>query len=196
MTATIGGWSKATIMTRIGYARISTSGQSLDLQNDALRAAGCDRVFVDIASGARADRPELARALDYARPGDVLVVWKLDRLGRSLPHLVRTADRLREEGIGFVSLTEAIDTDTATGKLLFGLMATLAEFERSLIRERVQAGVDAARANGRFGGRPQVLTAEKRRIVAEMLSDGRSQAEIARVVGVSRWTIRRARQQL
>jgi DNA invertase Pin-like site-specific DNA recombinase len=178
-------------MTRIGYARISTPVQSLELQLQALEQAGCARIFTDVASGARADRPELARALDYARAGDQLVVWKLDRLGRSLPHLVRTAESLQDSGIGFMSITEGIDTDTTIGRLMFGMLAVLAEFERSLIQERVQAGIDAARANGRHGGRPRALTEEKMRIAAQMLADHRPQAEVARVLGVSRWTIRR-----
>lgn len=179
-------------MSRVGYARVSTGDQDPELQLRALDEDGCERVFVEHASGARADRPELAACLAYLRPGDVLVVWKLDRLGRSLPHLVKTAETLKERGIDFVSLTEAIDSTTPHGRLLFGLLAVLAEFERALIQERVRAGVAAARANGRRGGRPAALTPDKRRVVVEMLSEGRPQAEIARVVGVSRWTIRRA----
>lgn len=178
-------------MTRIGYARVSSIDQNPQLQIDALTAAGVERVFVEHASGAKADRPELERALDYVRSGDTLIVWKLDRLGRSLPHLVKTAERLKTTGVEFVSLTEAIDSTTPHGRMLFGLLAALAQFERELVQERVRAGVAAARANGRKGGRPVALTAEKRRAVAEMLTEGRSQTEIARTVGVSRWTIRR-----
>jgi len=179
-------------MARVGYARVSTSDQDPELQLQALDGAGCDRVFVEHASGARADRPELAACMAYLRPGDALVVWKLDRLGRSLPHLVKTAETLKERNIDFVSLTEAIDSTTTHGRLLFGLLAVLAEFERALIQERVHAGIAAARANGRKGGRPAALGPDKRRAVLEMLADGRPQAEIARTVGVSRWTVRRA----
>lgn len=179
-------------MTRVGYARVSTGDQDTELQLQALAAAGCDRVFEEHASGARDDRPQLAACLDYLRPGDVLVVWKLDRLGRSLPHLVRTAEQLHAKGIEFVSLTESIDSETAAGRLLFGLLAVLAEFERALIRERVRAGVAAARANGRRGGRPVALTPGKLRVVRNLHEQGVTQSEIAKVVGCSRWTVRRA----
>lgn len=177
-------------MSRVGYARVSTGDQDPELQLQQLQ--GCDRVFVEHASGLREDRPELRACLDYIRPGDTLVVWKLDRLGRSLAHLVRTAEQLQERGIGFVSMTEKIDTQTPHGRLLFGLLAVLAEFERALIRERVVAGIAAAKANGRRGGRPAALSPERIRVMHEMLSSGRSQAEVARVLGVSRWTIIRA----
>ena len=142
----------------IGYARASTQDQSTDLQLDALNKAGCSRVFSESASGAQRDRPELARALDYMRPGDTLVVWKLDRLARSLKQLIETVESLEGKGIGFRSLTESIDTTTAGGKLTFHIFAALAEFERSTIRERTRAGLDAARARGRVGGRPRSLT--------------------------------------
>ena len=142
----------------IGYARVSTQDQSTNLQLDALNKAGCSRVYSESASGAQRDRPELARALDYMRPGDTLVVWKLDRLARSLKQLIETAESLEGKGIGFRSLTESIDTTTAGGKLTFHIFAALAEFERSMIRERTRAGLDAARARGRVGGRPRSLT--------------------------------------
>jgi len=142
----------------IGYARVSTQDQSTNLQLDALNKAGCTRVFSESASGAQRDRPELARALDYMRPGDTLVVWKLDRLARSLKQLIETVESLEGKGIGFRSLTESIDTTTAGGKLTFHIFAALAEFERSMIRERTRAGLDAARARGRVGGRPRSLT--------------------------------------
>ncbi len=142
----------------IGYARVSTQDQSTDLQLDALAKAGCSRVFSESASGAQRDRPELARALDYMRPGDTLVVWKLDRLARSLKQLIESVESLEGKGIGFRSLTESIDTTTAGGKLTFHIFAALAEFERSMIRERTRAGLDAARARGRVGGRPRSLT--------------------------------------
>jgi Resolvase, N terminal domain len=143
---------------QLGYARVSTTDQQPQLQVDALKAAGCYRVFTETASGARSDRPTLAQLLDQLRPGDTLVVWKLDRLGHSLRHLVDTVTGLAERGIGFRSLQEAIDTTTPGGKLVFHVFAALAEFERDLIRERTAAGPAAARARGRHGGRPSVLT--------------------------------------
>ena len=135
----------------IGYARVSTQDQSPALQLDALKAAGCERIFVEKASGAQRDRPELKSALDFARgdTGDVLVVWKLDRLARSLSQLIDTVDLLEKRGIGFRSLTEAIDTTSAGGRLVFHMFGAMAEFERSIIRERTRAGLDAARARGR-----------------------------------------------
>jgi DNA invertase Pin-like site-specific DNA recombinase len=142
----------------LGYARVSTTDQQPHLQVDALERAGCYRVFTETASGARTDRPSLEQLLDQLRPGDTLVVWKLDRLGRSLRHLVDTVTGLAEHGIGFRSLQESIDTTTPGGKLVFHVFAALAEFERDLIRERTSAGLAAARARGRHGGRPSVLT--------------------------------------
>jgi DNA invertase Pin-like site-specific DNA recombinase len=176
----------------IGYARVSTLDQNPDLQTDALDAAGCVRVFADKASGTLTDRPQLAAALDYLRPGDTLVVWKLDRLGRSLRHLVDTVTTLQESQVGFRSLQENIDTTTATGRLVFHVFAALAEFERDLIRERTQAGLTAARARGRLGGRKPVLTAEKASAAQAMYdAKDRSVSEIARVLGVSRATLYR-----
>lgn len=142
----------------IGYARVSTDDQTHDLQLDALNAAGCGRIFSDTASGAKADRPGLAEALAFAREGDVIVVWKLDRLGRSTRHLIDTLETLRERGIGFRSIKEGFDTTTPMGRLLYTMTAALAEFERDLIRERTMAGLDAARARGRKGGRKHKLT--------------------------------------
>ena len=139
----------------IGYARVSTNDQNLDLQRDALEAAGCERLFTDTASGAKAERPGLKEALKECRKGDILVVWKLDRLGRSLPHLVETVRDLMAREVGFKSLQESIDTTTSAGKLIFHIFASLAEFERDLIRERTNAGLSAARARGRKGGRPK-----------------------------------------
>src|SRR3954462_5866786 len=139
----------------VGYARVSTQDQTLALQQDALTTASCERIFSDTISGAKADRPGLEQALAYVRTGDTLVVWKLDRLGRSLPHLIATIAALQERGIGFRSLTEQIDTTTSGGKLIFHVFAALAEFERDIIRERTQAGLIAARARGRKGGRPR-----------------------------------------
>ena len=138
----------------IGYARVSTDDQNTQLQTDALERAGCNRIFREKASGAKTDRPELARVLDTLRKGDVLVVWKLDRLGRSLPHLIELVADFETRGIGFRSLTENIDTTSATGRMFFHMMGALAQFERDRIRERTLAGLVAARAQGRFGGRP------------------------------------------
>src|SRR5664280_2379752 len=140
--------------TLIGYARVSTDDQNADLQKDALKKAGCIKVFTDKASGSLASRPQLDRMLDQLRPGDVVVVWRLDRLGRSLKNLIALVEGLAEREVGFRSLSESIDTTTANGKLFFSLMGALAEFERDLIRERTMAGLAAARARGRVGGRP------------------------------------------
>src|SRR5215211_5017047 len=140
---------------QIGYARISTDDQTLDLQRDALEKADCDQLFTDTMSGAKADRPGLAQALAYVRPGDTLVVWRLDRLGRSLRHLIETVTDLEQRGVGFKSLTESIDTTSPGSKLVFHIFGALGEFERDLIRERTQAGLTAARARGRKGGRPK-----------------------------------------
>ena len=142
----------------VGYARVSTQDQNPALQLDALTAAGCEKVFTEKASGAQRDRPELAAALSYMRSGDSLVVWKLDRLARSLPQLIETVATLEDQRIGFRSVTEAIDTTTAGGKLVFHIFGALAEFERSVIRERTRAGLKAARDRGRKGGRPPALS--------------------------------------
>ena len=155
----------------IGYARVSTQDQTTDLQLDALSKAGCARVFSESASGAQRDRPELARALDHMRHGDTLVVWKLDRLARSLKQLVDTVETLEGRGVGFRSLTEAIDTTTAGGKLVFHIFAALAEFERGMIKERTLAGLDAARARGRFGGRPRSLKEQDLQAARAMLAN-------------------------
>jgi DNA invertase Pin-like site-specific DNA recombinase len=176
----------------LGYARISTAEQHPDLQVDALKAAGCYRVFVDTASGALAARPALDQVLDQLRPGDTLMVWKLDRLGRSLRHLVDTIAALADRGIGFRSLQESIDTTTPGGKLVFHIFAALAEFERDLIRERTTAGLAAARARGRAGGRPAVMTQPKIRLAREMYASRQyTVAAIASTLGVSRASIYR-----
>ena len=143
---------------RIGYARVSTADQDLAPQLDVLRAKGCDLTYSEHASGKKADRQELANAMKALRAGDTLVVWRLDRLGRSLPDLIATINELAERGIAFESVTEAIDTTTAAGKLVFNIFASLAEFERHLISERTRAGLAAGRARGRMGGRPPALT--------------------------------------
>jgi DNA invertase Pin-like site-specific DNA recombinase len=174
----------------LGYARVSTTDQQPHLQVDALERAGCYRVFAETASGTRTDRPVLAQVLDQLRPGDTLVVWRLDRLGRSLRHLVDTVTGLAERGVGFRSLQEAIDTTTPGGKLVFHVFAALAEFERDLVRERTSAGLAAARA--RQGGRPPVLTGQKLRVARELYASGRySVAAIAKTLGVSRASVYR-----
>lgn len=155
----------------VGYARVSTQDQNPALQLDALKAAGCEKLFVEKASGAQRDRPELLAALDYLRAGDSLVVWKLDRLARSLKQLIETVELLESRNIGLRSLTEAIDTTTAGGKLVFHVFGALAEFERSIIRERTKAGLDAARARGKNGGRPPALVAKDLAAAKAMLSD-------------------------
>jgi DNA invertase Pin-like site-specific DNA recombinase len=176
----------------LGYARVSTIDQQPALQVDALQAAGCYRVFTETASGARADRPVLAQVLDQLRPGDTLVVWKLDRLGRSLRHLVDTITDLADRGIGFRSLQEAIDTTTPGGRLVFHVFASLAEFERDLIRERTTAGLAAARARGRHGGRPPVLDPGQVELARELYASRRYPvAEIARRLRVGRSTLYR-----
>ncbi len=173
-------------MVEIGYARVSTSEQDLALQLDALARAGCIRVFEDKASGARTDRPGLATALAFLREGDVLVVWKLDRLGRSLPHLVETITVLEARGIGFRSLTEAIDTTTHGGRLIFHIFGALGQFERDLIQERTRAGLDSAIARGRRGGRKPVVTDDKLRRAKALIAQGLTVREAAARVQVGK----------
>ncbi len=176
----------------VGYARVSTLEQTLALQQDALTKAGCERILTDTASGSRTDRPGLAEALGYVRPGDTLVVWRLDRLGRSLRHLIETMTALQERGIGFRSLQESIDTTTRGGKLVFHVFGALAEFERDLIRERTSAGLAAARARGRKGGRPRALDARRARIALALYNDkANSIADICRTLRISRATLYR-----
>ncbi len=173
----------------IGYARVSTTDQNLDLQKDALLAAGCERIFNDTASGAKVERPGLTRALQHCRPDDTLVVWKLDRLGRSLPHLVETVRDLVARGVGFKSLQENIDTTSSGGKLIFHIFASLAEFERDIIRERTKAGLTAARVRGRKGGRPKGVDEKKKRAALALAKDReRSVREICEIVGICRNT--------
>ena len=155
----------------IGYARVSTADQKLDLQQRALEEAECERLFTEVARGAQTDRPQLIEALDFLRPGDTLVVWKLDRLGRSLPHLIETVRYLQERKIGFRSLQESLDTTTSGGKLIFHVFGALAEFERDLIQERTRAGLAAARARGRRGGRPRALTESKAAMARTLRQD-------------------------
>lgn len=173
-------------MALIGYARVSTAEQDTALQTDALRKADCERVFEDRISGAKADRPGLAAALAYLRDGDVLAVWRLDRLGRSLPHLIETIGALEARGIGFRSLTEAIDTTTSGGRLIFHVFGALGQFERDLIRERTKAGLTAAAARGRKGGRKPVVTAEKLQRAREQIANGLNVREAAARLKVSK----------
>jgi DNA invertase Pin-like site-specific DNA recombinase len=175
----------------IGYARVSTHEQTLTLQQDALQQAGCTRIFTDTASGAQPARIGLAEALNYLRKGDTLVVWRLDRLGRSLPHLITTMTDLEQRGIGFKSLMENIDTTTSGGKLIFHIFGALAEFERNLIRERTQAGLSAARARGRKGGRPKVLTGKQLGIARDLYEKRHPIAEICRTLKISKITLYR-----
>lgn len=177
----------------VGYARVSTQDQNPDLQLDALSAAGCERVFMEKASGAQRERPELKAALDFMRSGDSLVVWKLDRLARSLPQLIDTVAQLEAREIGFRSVTEAIDTTTAGGRLIFHIFGALAEFERSVIRERTRAGLQAARERGRKGGRPPALSPADLAAAKAMLRDPEiTVAEVARRLKVAPATLYRA----
>ncbi len=177
-------------MTTIGYARVSTIEQTLDLQRDALLAAGADVIYEDKASGKNADRPELTHCLKALRAGDTLVVWRLDRLGRNLEDLIRIGSELEARGVTFKSLKEAVDTSGPAGKLVFHMFGALAEFERELIRERTLAGLAAARARGRVGGRRPVLDPKQRRAALAMMKDREmSISDIARQFGVSRSTL-------
>ena len=174
----------------VGYARVSTQDQSPHLQLDALKGASCERVFEEKASGAKRDRPELIAALSFMRSGDTLVVWKLDRLARSLKQLMETVEDLSARGIGFRSLTEAIDTTTSGGRLVFHIFGALAEFERGIIRERTTAGLDAARARGRVGGRPRSLDDNDLAVARTLLKDGTlTVAEVADRLGVAPSTL-------
>jgi DNA invertase Pin-like site-specific DNA recombinase len=176
----------------IGYARVSTDDQDSALQRDALTKAGCEKIFDETMSGASADRPQLRAALDFARKGDVLVVWKLDRLARSLTQLIATVEEMEKRGIGFKSLTETIDATSAGGRLIFHIFGALAEFERAMIRERTRAGLQAAKARGRIGGRRPSLSPEDRRIAQNLLADPAIPiAEIAKRLNVSKQTFYR-----
>jgi DNA invertase Pin-like site-specific DNA recombinase len=177
---------------QIGYARVSTDDQDHALQLDALRAAGCERIITETASGSRGDRPELARLIENARAGDVLVVWRLDRLGRSLRHLIDLSEQLQSRGIALRSITEAIDTSTPAGRFLFSILGALGQMEREIIIERTKAGLRAAAARGRRGGRPPSLDDQKVRAAKAMLSSGTMSAnEVARQLGVSASTLYR-----
>ncbi len=177
---------------KIGYARISTLDQNLGLQTDALEKSGCEKIFTERASGAKDDRQGLLDAIEFCRKGDSLVVWKLDRLGRSLKHLIETINLLHEKKVGFVSLQESIDTTTSGGKLIFHVFGALAEFERELIRERTNAGLASARSRGRMGGRPKALTDKQLRIAKTMLKDSNTTVmEVCQTMRVSKTTLYR-----
>lgn len=177
---------------RIGYARVSTDDQNLDLQRDALALAGCSLVYQETMSGKSSDRPELMHCLKALRNGDILVVWRLDRLGRSLPDLVGIVSRLEQGGVGFESINERIETTSAAGRLIFHVFAALAEFERNLIRERTRAGLAAARARGRKGGRKPALDDRQVREIRALLKEPEIRVmDIAQLYSVSRTTLYR-----
>jgi len=176
----------------VGYARVSTEEQNLDMQFDALKQAGCEKFFHDEMSGAKSQRPGISEALTFMRPGDTLVVWRLDRLGRSLKDLLQRIEELQQRGIQFRSLHESIDTTSPGGKFQFHVFSALAEFERDLIRERTMAGLRAARARGRLGGRRQEMTSDKVKMAARLMKDPNVTAkEICKMLGVSRTTLYR-----
>lgn len=177
---------------KIGYARVSTKEQDLSLQRDALEAASCDRIFWEEISSRKEERPELVKALDYCREGDVLVVWKLDRLGRSIKELIEIVEKLRDRGVGFSSLQESLDTTTAGGTFIFHVFGAMAELEREIIRERTMAGLQAARARGRKGGRKPKMDERKIALARKLMADpDYSVAEICRTIGVSSSTLYR-----
>ena len=172
---------------KVGYARVSTADQYLRMQEDALRSAGCEEIYTDIASGAKSQRPGLDKALNYLREGDTLVVWKLDRLGRSIQHLIQTITTLQEKQIYFKCLQEVIDTTTSGGKLIFHIFSALAEFERDLIHERTEAGLKAARVRGHMGGRPPLLDNRQINRMIEMYDEEKNTvAEICKIYDISR----------
>ncbi|MBU1286144.1 MAG: recombinase family protein [Alphaproteobacteria bacterium] len=177
---------------KVGYARVSTRDQDAALQIEALTEAGCEKVFEETASGAQRDRPRLAEALNWVRKGDTLVVWKLDRLARSLRQLIETVELLHQRGIGFVSVTEAIDTTTPGGKMIFHVVGALAEFERDLIKERTNAGLVSAKSRGVQLGRPKAMTDDQIAVARSLKAAGQlSSAKIADHLGVSRATLYR-----
>ena len=178
---------------KIGYARVSTKEQSLSMQVDALKKAGCDQIHEEIASGAKTSRPVLEEIMRNLREGDTLIIWKLDRLGRNLAHLIHLTTKLIEKKVGLISLNDPIDTSTAQGRMVFGIFASLAEFERELIRERTQAGLTSARARGRKGGRPKGMTQaaiEKATIAEALYKNGSIPVKkIAEQLGISKTTL-------
>lgn len=178
---------------KIGYARVSTQDQNFELQEDALKKTGCELIFKEKASGAKADRPELGRLIEHLRKGDIVVVYKLDRLGRSLKHLLEIVDLFNQKEVGLQSISDSIDATTPQGRLFFNISASFAEFEKDLIRERTKAGLEAARARGRKGGRRSGMSkeAEKKAILAETYyKEGKmSVIEISKEIGVSKMTL-------
>ena len=175
----------------IGYARVSTHDQNLDLQKDALQKAGCEKIFVDELSGAAVARPGLQQAMDALREGDVLVVWRLDRLGRSLRNLLELVAQLEERKVGFRSLQESMDTSSSGGKLIFHVFGALAEFERNLIRDRTNAGLASARARGRTGGRPKKLDEKQRQLAMRLYNEGNPVNEICQTMKIAKPTLYR-----
>ena len=174
----------------IGYARVSTIDQNLNLQIDALQKVGCENLFTDQISGSAKSRPQLDQALNFLRSGDTLVVWRLDRLGRSLRHLIELVTELQERGVGFRSLTESMDTTTSGGKLIFHIFGALAEFERNVIRQRTKAGLEAARARGRKGGRKPALSDKQQEVAVKLYHEKAHTAkEICRIMGISKPTL-------
>jgi len=179
-------------VANIGYVRVSTAKQTVDQQRDELERFGVERVFEDVMSGAREDRPGLKAALDYLREGDTLVVWRLDRLGRSLSHVVQTAEQLHKRGVNIRGLSDGVDYSTPTGQMLAGILASLAQYERALIAERAEAAREAARARGKQTGRPKALTADQVRQAQRLRDAGESMADIRRTLGCARSTLYRA----
>ena len=177
---------------KVGYARVSTTDQNIDMQMDALRRENCREIFQDHASGIKSDRDGLARALEFMREGDTLVVWKLDRLGRSLKHLIDIINLLNEKGMYFKSLQESIDTGSSGGKLIFHVFGALAEFERDMISERTIAGMAAAKERGRIGGRPRKLNENNRALALSLMEDkSYSAKDVCRTLGISKTTLYR-----
>lgn len=175
---------------KIGYARVSTLEQNLNLQIDALKQAGCEKIITDELSGSVAERPGLNKLKELLRKDDILMVWRLDRLGRTLKHLIEWINELEQQGIGFKSLQETIDTTNSSGKLIFHIFAALAEFERNLIRERTRAGLEAARVRGRQGGRPKILTENKCELAVKLYEDKKhSVKEICQIMNISKPTL-------
>ena len=174
---------------KVGYARVSTNEQDTHLQIDALKTIGCELIYQEKQSGAKKDRPELQQCLKSLRENDILIVWKLDRLGRSLQHLIEVVSDLEERKIGFQSLTENIDTTSPTGKLIFHIFGSLAEFERGLIRERVKAGLEAAKKRGKKFGRPDALDDKSKEMALAMFNGGALKIDIARHFNVTRQTV-------
>jgi DNA invertase Pin-like site-specific DNA recombinase len=180
----------------VGYGRVSTLDQNSELQEDALHAAGCEKLFLEKVSSGKKDRPQLAAAFDYVREGDTLVFWRLDRLARSLHQLIETVEALEARKIALKSITEAIDTGTPGGRLVFHIFGSIAEFERAIIRERTKAGVVAAKARGRAGGRPAKLMGERAEHARNLLNAGMTVSAVARSMGVSRAAVHRAMERI